>query len=199
MQPEWNSIVKHYRILYGLSQRDLGLLLGVSQKTISRWESGENKPNLTQQKQFRDVLYKPSDISLDILKVAVNNAPVPRALCFHRNLNLQALSQLRIAKRPSIVNWIGLDLVRIVCGVQAQMLEDRALQRSIFKGEIACISIVSRSSFLTREHATIGMWRSTVSFFRIDGTLFRDSISVPDHEGSKPGYWPLPMDEIAAG
>lgn|SRR5208337_3874865 len=198
MHPEWNSIVKHYRIQYGLSQHDMSLLLGVSQKTISRWESGENKPNLSQQKQFRDLLYKPYDMSHDVLKVAVRSSPVSRALCLHHNLNLQAISPARIAKRPSIVNWIGQDLVRIVYGVQAQMLEDRALQRSIFKGEIACITVVSRSSLLTREHATIGMWRSTVSFFRIDGTLFRDSISVPDHESAEQGYWPVPMDEIAA-
>ncbi len=174
-------------------------MLGVSQKTVSRWESGENRPGLAQQAQFRDLFREPSSTAFRALATTIKNCPAPRALCFHDNLNLQALSQSRIAKRPSIVNWIGCDLLPIGCGVQADMLDDYPLQHSIGMGEIACINIVSRSNLLTPEHPIIGMHRTTISFYRIDGRLFRDSISVPAPEDLELGYWPVPLDEIVTG
>ncbi len=199
MQQEWSNLVKQYRLRFGLTQQDMALLFGVSQKTVSRWESGENRPGLAQQVLFKDLFREPSSIAYEALAATVKNCPAPRALCFHDNLNLQALSQLRIAKRPSIVNWIGCDLLPIVCGVQAEMLDDYPLQHSIRMGEIACINTVSRSNLLTPEYPIIGTHRTTISFFRIDGRLLRDSISVPAPEGSELGYWPVPLDEIVTG
>ena len=45
-----------------------------------------------------------------------------RALSRTQNLRLQAVSPPAIAKRPSVVEWIGRDLAGIACGVLAEML-----------------------------------------------------------------------------
>ncbi len=199
MQPEWKDIIKQYRQNFSLTQQEIASLLDVSQKTVSRWESGENRPSLAQQRHFRDLLREPSFDLCNALSAAVKTSPVPRSLFLQPNLNLQALSPPAIAKRPSMMNWIGCDLIPIACGVLAEVLDDRALQRSILAGEIACVHAVTRSVYRTPEHASIGTYRTTVSYFRIDGRLFRDAISVPAPATATLGYWPLPMDEIVSG
>ncbi len=199
MQPEWKDIVKQYRQGFSLTQLDMARLLAVSQKTVSRWESGENKPSLAQQRQFRDLLRRPSFNVCDALSAAVRTCPVPRSLFLHPNLNLQALSPAAIAKRPSMAGWIGCDLAPIACGVLADVLADRALQRSILKGEIACVHAVTRSVYRTPEHRSIGTYRTTVSYFRIDGRLFRDALSVPAPANTALGYWPVSMDAVVSG
>jgi DNA-binding XRE family transcriptional regulator len=196
MQPEWDRLIKQYRFQFSLTQADLAHRLGVSQKTVSRWESGENRPNPSQQRQFTDLLREPYSAISNALSAAVRTCPAQRALCLHENIKLLAVSKPSIVKRPSIVSWIGCDLASIACGILAEMLEDRALQRSILKGEIANIYTFSRSNLRTPEHPIVGIYRTTISFFLVDGTLFRDAISVPVPENSPLGYWPLPMDEI---
>ena len=174
IQLDWGHLIKQYRLQFGLTQQGVGAQFGVSQKTVSRWESGENRPSLTQQRQFREMVRKPAGMVSNALSAAVKNCPAPRALCLHHNLNLQALSRPALAKRPSMADWIGRDLVPIACGVLADMLEDRALQISILKREIACISVISQSVLVTPGHSKIGTFRTAISFFSIDGTLFRD-------------------------
>src|SRR6516164_1744928 len=98
MPTRWTELIKQYRFQHGLTQHDVGCLLGVSQKTVSRWESGEHRPSIAQQKQFRDLLCEPSGAIADALRAAVNHCPVPRALCVHKNLILLALSQPALAK-----------------------------------------------------------------------------------------------------
>ncbi len=199
MHMKWDSLIKHYRHQYCLTQREVADLLGVSQKTVSRWESAENVPSIAQQRQLRDLFREPSNIVSNMLSFAVKTCPAPRALCIHQNSILQALSQPAIAKRPSMVNWMGCSLVPIASGILIEMLDNHALQRSIEKGEIACITSVTRSVFRTPEHPAVGTYRTAITFFRIDGTLFRDAISLSAPQETKCGYWPVPMDEIVSG
>jgi hypothetical protein len=76
-----------------------------------------------------------------------------RALSRTSNLRLQALARPAIDKRPSVTEWIGRDLALIACGILEEMLDDRALQRSIADREIACILTRTRGVLRTREHA----------------------------------------------
>lgn len=36
--------IKQYRLMLGLSQKELGIKLGVSQKAVSKWETGKSFP-----------------------------------------------------------------------------------------------------------------------------------------------------------
>jgi hypothetical protein len=116
-----------------------------------------------------------------------------------KNMTLLAVSKPNTALRPSIVDWIGRDLAPIACGVLAQIFDDRPLQRAIADGEIAYLSSVTRSNFKTAEHPISGTYRSTTSFFFIEGTLFYDTVSVRAGESDPLGYWPVALDEIAGG
>ena len=105
-----------------------------------------------------------------------------------------------IAFRPSIVNWIGHDLAPITRGTLLHMMENRELQKSVLKGEVACISAVTQSSFQLAERPS-GRFLTTISFFRIDGKLLCDAITVraqetDNSERLRAGYRVMRLDEM---
>lgn len=53
--------LKQFRESKGFSQTDLGNMVGLKQTTISQYENGSRKPNLTTAKKLSDAL----EISLD--------------------------------------------------------------------------------------------------------------------------------------
>jgi len=85
MPENWNEIVKHYRLQHGLSQADMAKLMRVSQRTISRWERGEDSPGIQYKKHLRDLALEPPEMFLRSLTAAVANCPAPRALKRSRN------------------------------------------------------------------------------------------------------------------
>jgi transcriptional regulator with XRE-family HTH domain len=198
MGPKWSILIKQYRLQHRLTQQRLGLLLGISQKTVSRWERDEDRPRPDQKRRFLDLAAEPAGAISQMLRMSVEYCPAPRALSFYENLRLIAVSRPAIAKRPSIVNWIGCDLLPAACGVLAEMRDDAALQRDIVKGEVFCVSAVTRSVLQTPEHERIGTYRTAVSYFWIDGRLFSDAISAPAPRNSKLGYTALRMDELTS-
>ena len=105
MQPEWSILTKRYRRQFGLTQHGMGQLLGVSQKTVSRWESGENQPSLAQQQQFRELLRKPGNAVSAVLRAAVAHCPAKRMLALHKNCTLLAASKPSSPWSPP--SWIG--------------------------------------------------------------------------------------------
>ncbi len=199
MPTRWTELIKQYRFQHGLTQHDVGCLLGVSQKTVSRWENGENRPSIVQQKQFRDLLREPSSRMADALRAAVNYCPVPRTLCVHKDLILLALSPPAIAARPLIVSRIGSSLIPLACGVLADMLDDSELQRSIAKGELACLTAITQNVLREVEQSDVLTTKTTVSFFPVDGTILCDAITMPAPREAKLGYWTTPLDSIVSG
>jgi transcriptional regulator with XRE-family HTH domain len=195
MSESWGERVKLYRMRHGLTQERLALMLGVAQRTVSRWERGEDKPSLDQQRQLRDLCREPTGTLLRSLAHAVAHCPVPRALSRTRNLRLQAVSRPAVLKRPSVTEWVGRDLVGIACGVLAEMLDDRPLQASIANGEIACILATTRSVLQTAEHPLIGTYRTTIGYFFHEGTLYSDAISTPTPPDARLGYAAIAMDD----
>jgi transcriptional regulator with XRE-family HTH domain len=196
MSENWSDIVRIYRTRHGLTQERMGGVIGVAQRTISRWERGEDTPSLEQQRRLRDLGWEPTGPLLTSLAAAVQHCPVPRALSRTQNLRLLLLSAPAIAKRPSVTEWIGRDLAPIACGVLEEMLEDKILQRAIARREIAGIVATSRSVLRTAEHDQIGAYRTNVTYFFHEGTLYSDAISVPTDAHADMGYRPIPMDEV---
>jgi transcriptional regulator with XRE-family HTH domain len=192
----WREFVRRYRLRHGLTQARLADLIGVSQRTVSRWELGQDRPGLEQQRRLRDLAAKPAEMLMSRLASSVRHCPAPRALSRTQNLRLQAVSPLAIAKRPSITEWIGRDLAPIACGGLKEMLDDRPLQKSIADGEIACVLATTRSVLETKEHPRIGTYETTISYFFHEGTLYSDAISVRAPRNSVLGYRPVPMDDL---
>ncbi|MGO9172779.1 MAG: hypothetical protein ACLP7P_12550 [Rhodomicrobium sp.] len=95
------------------------------------------------------------------------------------------------------MNWIGCSLVPLACGVLSEMLDDGQLQRSVARGEIACINAVTRSVLQVPENPADGTYRTTISFFRIDGIVLCDAISLPAPGDLTPGYWAVPLGGLA--
>jgi transcriptional regulator with XRE-family HTH domain len=196
---DWSQFVKRYRARHGLTQMRMAATVGVSQRTISRWERGDDRPSLDQQKLLRDLAWEPPGALLQSLSASVIHCPAPRALSRTQNLRLQALSRPAIDKRPSVTEWIGRDLVGIACGVLAEMLEDKPLQRAIANREIACIISTTRSVLQTVEHPLIGAYRTTITYFFHEDTLYSDAVSVAAPADAACGYTAVSMDEMCRG
>jgi transcriptional regulator with XRE-family HTH domain len=194
MSESWAEVLRRYRMRHALTQERLAGLLGVSQRTISRWERGEDRPSLDRQKQLRDLCREPPSALLRSLIVSVRHSPFPRALSRMPTLQLLAVSPAAIAKRPSITDWIGRDLAKIACGVLEEMLDDRALQRSIAGGDIACVLTTTRSVLRTTEHARIRTYRTIITYCAHDGTIYSDAMAVPAPKSAKLGYKAIAMD-----
>lgn len=195
MNGDWRTLVRRYRLRHGLSQVGMADLMGVAQRTISRWERGEDNPSVVQQKRLRDLGWEPASSLFRGIADSIPICPVPRALTRTESLRLQRLSQPAIAKRPSIADWIGLDLAPIACGVLQEILDDRELQRAISAGEIQSLVTTTRSVLRTSEHDQIGLFRTTITYFFHEGTLYNDAIGVPAAADAVCGYQAVPMDD----
>lgn len=169
-------------------------MFGVAQRTISRWERGEDRPSLSQQKRLRDLGWEPSRSLLDRIGASITFCPAARALTRADRLRLVQLSRPAILKRPSIANFVGHDLKPIACGVLGEILDDRELQRAIAAGEVQCLLTTTRSVLRTREHDQIGLYRTTITYFFDEGTLYSDAIGVPVSEETPLGYEAITMD-----
>lgn len=69
---EFGVRLKKAREEYGLSQRSLGLALGLSDKTISSYESSRSYPNLEILKKLSEVLGRSTDYFLEYEKKEVS-------------------------------------------------------------------------------------------------------------------------------
>lgn len=97
-----------------------------------------------------------------------------------------------------MANWIGHDLAPIACGVLAEILDDGPLQQAIAKGEIQSLVTTTRSVLRSAEHDAIGLYRTTITYFFHEGTLYSDAIGVPAPDDSPCGYTALAMDDVAS-
>ncbi|MEM8977523.1 MAG: helix-turn-helix domain-containing protein, partial [Pseudomonadota bacterium] len=198
MKNNWPELVKQLRIKFSLSQSMLSEMTGVSQKTISRWERGEVAPSGPVQNQLIEMLRRPTSNLMTSMLNAVKHCPAPRALSRMPNLRLLAVSPPAIEKRPSIVNWVDHDLSSLACGILEEMLDDRQLQRSIALQEVTCVVTTTDSVLKTSEHATIGKFQTTITYFSHDGSLYSDAVSVPAAAAAVRGYRPIAVDNLIA-
>lgn len=77
---QWLMDVRAFRAENNLTQHDLAIFLGVSQKTISRWERGVDQPGLEIRKRLETLLADGTGSRMPALYEAVRDAVVPLAL-----------------------------------------------------------------------------------------------------------------------
>ena len=195
MDEDWSTFVRRYRMRHGLSQMRMAEILNVAQRTVSRWERGEDAPCVAQQKRLRDLGWEPASSLFRGLAASIPLCPAARALTRGEALTLQALSGPALAKRPSMADWIGRDLAPIACGILQEILDDRPLQRAIHAGEIMSLVTTTRSVLRTAEHDAIGLYRTTITYFFHEGTLYNDAVGVPAPADAVCGYQAVSMDE----
>ena len=195
MDGDWKTFVRRYRLRHGLSQARMADVMGVAQRTISRWERGEDSPSAVQQKRLRDLGWAPASSLLRSLSASISLCPAPRALTRTPGLTLQRLSAPALAKRPSMADWIGRDLAPIATGVLEEILDDGVLQRAIANGEIQSLVTTTRSVLQTAEHDSIGLFRTTITYFFHEGTIYNDAIGFPAPPDAQCGYSPVAMDD----
>ncbi len=192
----WGGVVRAVRLRAGHSQHQLAELLGVSQRTVSRWERGDDNPSIPQQKRLRDLGWEPPGSMLRSLLSAVQMCPVPRALSCTPRLILLAVSKPALEKRPILAERIGKELIGEASGVLQTMLDDRQLQRSIARREIAGVVATTLSVLKMPGPPVKAAYRTTITYFWHEGTLFSDAISLPVDAGADCGYSAVPMDSV---
>jgi predicted transcriptional regulator len=191
----WGGVVRAVRVRSGYSQQQLADHLNVSQRTVSRWERGDDNPSIAQQKRLRDLGWEPPGSMLRSLISAVTMCPVPRALSQTQRLKLIAVSKPALDKRPIMANWIGKELIVTADGVLKQMLDDRELQRSIARREIA--GVVATTSVLQMPGPPMAnAYQTTITYFWHEGTLYSDAISHPVSTNLPTSYSAVPMDDL---
>ncbi len=192
----WGGVVRSVRLRAGYSQQQLSEILNVSQRTVSRWERGDDNPSIAQQKRLRDLGWEPPGSLLRSLVSAVQMCPVPRALSCTPKLRLIAVSQSALAKRPSLADLIGSELIAKASGVLKNMLDDRQLQRSIARREIAGVVATTGSVLDIPAAQAMPAYQTTITYFWHEGTLYSDAISMPTSPDAVTGYSAVPMDEM---
>ncbi|MFM1814823.1 MAG: hypothetical protein RLZ98_1518 [Pseudomonadota bacterium] len=193
MALDWSEIIQRYRLRHGLRQQQLADLLGVSQRTVSRWERNDDHPRPEFQRILRDLCWDESSDLMHTLSNTIAYCPVPRALSVLPKLKLLAVSEPALRKRPSVKDMIGDDLAHLACGILQQVLDDRELQRAIMRREVLGIVTVTEGVLRTKEDVR-GRFRTTISYFAHDGVLYSDAISVRGTPKEQLGYWPIYAD-----
>jgi transcriptional regulator with XRE-family HTH domain len=192
----WGGVVRAVRLRSGYSQQQLAEHLNVSQRTVSRWERGDDNPSIAQQKRLRDLGWEPPGSLLRSLISAVQMCPVPRALSRTPRLQLLAVSKPALEKRPILADKIGKELIGEASGVLRDMLDDRQLQRSIAHREVAGVVATTQSVFNLAGPPVTSAFQTTVTYFWHEGTLYSDAISMPVPQDAPTGYSAVMMDEF---
>lgn len=194
----WSSALRRFRLRHGLSQRALAGLLGTTPRRVADLESQPVALPRAVEDRLRDLAADVPPALMNRLSASIGRTTLPRALSKGSGLQLQALSKPAILKRPSIVDWIGRDLAPIACGVLREMLDDRALQRAILRREVASIVTTTCGVLRTPESDQMAAFRTTISYFFHDGTIYSDAVAVPVAPGEPIGWTPILADEIGA-
>lgn len=195
MPENWSECIRQYRLRYGMTQKEFALLMGVSQRTISRWERGEDQPSVEKQVQLRQLGWKPAGLLLRNLALSVRHCPAPRALSHTSDLRLVEVSAPAVTKRPSIKQWIGRSMKKIATGILAEIHEDRIIQCALRKKELSGILTTTSSVLKTGDCTNFGKFNTTISYFYQDGDLYSDAISVPAPDDAVCKYIPVFHEE----
>lgn len=182
----------------GLSQQRMAEIVGVAGWRLAAWERDDGRPNAVHCDRIIGLIRDMPAELLRGLAERVATCTLPRALSSSPKLKLVAVSPPAVAKRPSIVQYIGRNLAPIAQSVLHDMINDRRLQRAIATQDVPAIVSTTRSVLDTPEAAQVGTYRTTINYFLHDGVLFSDAISVAAADDEPLGFTPITIEEIGS-
>lgn len=98
---EFSADFKNRREKAALSQEEVADLLGVSKRTVSSWETGENIPQPKMRRKIDEIFKRKEDTSEEEI-MAIDRTIIIEALC--RNV-LRQIAKDRAERRGEPDNW----------------------------------------------------------------------------------------------
>lgn len=134
---DWAREIRRHREVAGLLQSELAQALDVTQATISRWESGQQRPDLPSQQRLRRMIWSSVLTSDALLLNAVTQSPATSSLC-DRQGRLLAASRGIVAFFgfcPTPGKRLTFDMERV--SPSGYRMFQTAREAGLFDGEIA--------------------------------------------------------------
>jgi transcriptional regulator with XRE-family HTH domain len=173
----WGWIVRQVRGARGLKQAAFADLLGVSQTTVSRWETSLQVPELQFQQRLQRDLQEIDPVAVDdIALLTVRNSLSPRSLS--NGDGRVALASRGLEKRigPNVERLLGSRLQDVVTERTNQVIEEYLPMMLRPGSDIISIRYTDDGYFVRGRHFT-----KTWSVIKLDGVRFVtcEDIEIP--------------------
>lgn len=139
----WGRRLREWRRLNHVKQAALAFQLGVSQPTISRWESGEDFPSPAHLARLQDMIIGSLRDECALERLLVARQSSIRTLMDMDGMRLDTVSAGYQAVWPQFSTLIGTPLADRLINEGRTLLEREELMRDIRKGTIGMISGIS--------------------------------------------------------
>jgi transcriptional regulator with XRE-family HTH domain len=142
---DWAREIRKYREAHGLRQEALAEKLGVSQATISRWESGRQRPDIESQSHLRPLLWSGLIGGEALMLHAVRAAPTICAVADRQGRLLAASRAFAgaVGIAPPVGERVRYDLNAV--SPDAFAVFEQAREAGLFDGRLASVSLTSRA------------------------------------------------------
>lgn len=135
--PQWANVIRTLRVRRGLSQAVLAGMLGVDQKSVSRWERGLDQPKVSTQRRLLDI-YRGSRAARqdEVIRARTRNALWPVSLVGAGSVFLE-ISRPALAEVGLPMEDVRLRSIYGLFGPEVDEVTHRWEESGIFKGDIA--------------------------------------------------------------
>lgn len=127
IERDWLTDIRRFRRENGLTQHELATFLGVSQKTVSRWERGADQPSLEVRRRLELLLRDSAEGALPAVWETIRNAVVPLALVDGRGQVLVASKSFVQPDEAPATEGMGTPTVLVVEDDEAVLKATRAV------------------------------------------------------------------------
>lgn len=157
---DWGAQLRRFRRLRSLKQTALAELIGVDQATVSRWERGQQSPDLGMQQRLRDLLRRIEPGEEVLLKHWINASVGYTVLCDEDRVIRAASPSYCSIHGLSSTEVLGLSSIPVFTAELERALWLTA-DRGFFEGEVASATVVGRVNALSgrpRDIPGISVW-----------------------------------------
>lgn len=147
MDIEIGGVLRQWRKANHIKQAILAETLGVTQATVSRWESGLDEPSPAQYVKIRNLVGQVGRSRFEIERDVISLQTGLRALVDVDGIRIISLTKLYESFWPEMIALKEMPLADKLTSFSREIFYDEQLMRSIRRGEVALISGVSEEHF----------------------------------------------------